>query len=501
MSGSQSPFNLSKEFRTGEDLQGNGNSLALQQQCAQRIQRVWRTYRIRQRRHHQAALKLQAAWKSVVGRRRFLLLRKRVVFLQRLVRSKQLRRLQQVQLLQETAALRLQAFIRQRKERKRFLHFKQNVLFIQRWYRRLLKMSLDLSKLEENQQEKNELVVEQASIKDGREESSAGVLSVAESSEENVQQLEMLEVKAADLECIQDDHSADPMMTTHPCDLRLISSLQFYARRFLLRQRKHQEQTDFLKPSVAVSSASKIPKPCFQVQPRLETPTALKQLQPVQKPKSKSPDKKENDPFYQPPSSKSPDASERRSSIRLLSKGKTRSCASSDDIAEKKRRLEAIRAEKDRLRALLESQRQNQTTQSTSEENEAPAVVSSQQPSRDLVTQVILPKISLLSDRELRQLTEANTQTNGTYTRPVMLEVVHKEGPKPPSPNSKTLATFARTARLQNATPGKWASDPTVLEKTKIQWSIHEQMAIEKSSPSRAKLKAPGKSCFKSQVS
>lgn len=105
--------------------------------------------------------------------------------------------------------------------------------------------------------------------------------------------------------------------------------------------------------------------------------------------------------------------------------------------------------------------------------------------------QIVLSNLSKLSPPELRALTEWNTSVNSKYKSNLKVEVVHKEGPKPESPNAKTLAKFAVKAReeAEEYLPG-----------SKIKWKSDDSLAISllsqpPSSPNRNK--PPVKSILK----
>ena len=95
---------------------------------------------------------------------------------------------------------------------------------------------------------------------------------------------------------------------------------------------------------------------------------------------------------------------------------------------------------------------------------------------------VVLQNLSQLSADEVRKLTEMNTNMNRQYKRKLEMEVIEKDGPKPPSPNAKTLAKFAAETRTQGLF-GEFRTD------TKIKWKPNDElvttMSIE-SCPVRA---------------
>jgi hypothetical protein len=88
----------------------------------------------------------------------------------------------------------------------------------------------------------------------------------------------------------------------------------------------------------------------------------------------------------------------------------------------------------------------------------------------EIFNTLILPNIAKLSQKELVELTQMNTITNARYTRSVEFEVVRKQGPRPPSPNAKTLSQFAAVARKGNrVSVGKGG------KQTKIRWKLDKQ--------------------------
>jgi hypothetical protein len=251
----------------------------------------------------------------------------------------------------------------------------------------------------------------------------------------------------------------------------------------------------------ATLTPSRIPRPVSpgMVKPRVETPTPKKAVTMATVGKVPSP----------------VSLPERRTSLRIIGRAKdtrassTGNASSSDlSLVEKKRRLQAVREERERLKAqLLEQQQQQWVTAPTSTQQPAPkaAVQDKQAASRDLMMSVILPNLGRLSENELKQLTEANTQSNGGYTRPVEYQVIKKQGPRPPSPNAKTLAKFAEAAKKHNTVlnvNNKRRFAPDGPYHRRVQFKSDEEgkdvlTSPLQSTPTRAHHQQPGKTCLK----
>jgi hypothetical protein len=61
--------------------------------------------------------------------------------------------------------------------------------------------------------------------------------------------------------------------------------------------------------------------------------------------------------------------------------------------------------------------------------------------------ELVLSNLNALSPTELQALTEMNTKTNKRLVKPIKVAEVQRQGPKPESPNAKTLSKFAQLSR------------------------------------------------------
>ena len=179
-------------------------------------------------------------------------------------------------------------------------------------------------------------------------------------------------------------------------------------------------------------------------------------------------------------------------------------------ILEKKKKLAAIRAAKERLQAKLKEnnielpevlERQEKEKMAS----EAPAA--NELPAKAFVVDLILSNLDQLAPKELEQLTEANTRVNQQYSRPVHYVVIQKMGPKPASPNAKTLSKFAALSRQLNEDNVNAMGDNemtiprTVVSESRrrVQWKggiDFANSASRQSSPTVTKMMTPSKPCI-----
>jgi hypothetical protein len=122
---------------------------------------------------------------------------------------------------------------------------------------------------------------------------------------------------------------------------------------------------------------------------------------------------------------------------------------------EKLKQLAALRAQKELLMSKLKSSTPSASSKKTQvsavdvvrleahecEKEEAP------KPKQPDLAAMVLQNLKRLSPQELTRLTEMNTKLNRQHKRKLDFQIVQREGPKPPSPNAKTLAKFAEAAR------------------------------------------------------